>query len=98
MAIAAEFLLAAAAPEQVPELIEGHLDLPELGRIVIQRPLQLLLLGDELGDSLDQVAVVHSVSDPCRLLCWRTRRGPTYARCGCGGNIEARGTAPTANR
>ena len=60
--ITSELFLATALTEEVPELVEGHLYLAQLGRVVIRTLLQCLLLGDELCDPLDQVAVVHFAS------------------------------------
>ena len=61
LGIPAELLLAAALAQQVPELVERDLDLAELAPDRARDRLQLLLLGDEVSDPVDQVAVVHFV-------------------------------------
>src|SRR5262249_32756691 len=59
---AAELLLAAALPQEVPQLVERHLDVAQLSRIVIGYLLQPLFLGDEARDAGDQFLVVHCKS------------------------------------
>src|SRR3954454_13554840 len=59
--IASELLLAAPLPQQVPELVQRHLDHAQLLGVMVGALLHFLFLGNELRDPVDQVAVVHVV-------------------------------------
>src|SRR5205085_1981266 len=64
--------VAASAPlaQQVPALVERDLDLLEPGMLVVAQPdaglalLELVLLGDECVDPLDDLGVVHRIIQP----------------------------------